>query len=705
VVHGPGPLIVVAGPGTGKTRVLTERIVHLVNHHLADGDKILAVTFTQKAAAEMQERLAGRLEPEKRTPLVTTFHGLCLQLLKERGAQERATDPADPAEKEGFIISGERQRALMADALEILPAAPKGASALKAKRALVGISAAKQGLLPPDAAPADLAAAADGLDIAAIYPIYQRLLENQGAWDYDDLIYQVVDRLERDGAYRSACRERFTHIFVDEYQDLNASQYRIVKALCPAGSQICVIGDPDQAIYGFRGARMAYFNNFLEDYPSARVVHLRRNYRSVQSVLSAAFDVIARQHVSLTGDGDDRPVAQVRDNQGDARHPQVFELSAATERSEAVAMGKIIQQLIGGTGFHHIDFGAVQDRAIARQRSFGDFAILYRTHQQGELLADQLGKGGIPCQLASRRHLLGHPAVAALIAVVQLMNNSALFSDFATAAGAFKAGIGPKTLRQFKSWSYHKGFRLGEALAAARRVPLPGISLARQQSIFDFIQRLESLRSHLDPLSLPDQLRHLIGQTPLGALFDDDEAATRAVSLLTQRAARLQSAGGKGMERGAFLESLSLLTDTDGYDPRAERVALMTLHAAKGLEFPVVFIAGCEDGFLPHRRLSAEAKRNAAATATATATASATASATDGVSDLAEERRLLYVGMTRARHQLFLSRSRKRRIFGKVQKREPSPFLADIDGNLLTPWDGKLAKKAPPRQKQLGLFD
>jgi uncharacterized protein (TIGR00375 family) len=684
VDHGSGPLIVVAGPGTGKTRVLTERVVHLVNDGLVAGENILAVTFTQKAAAEMQERLGGRLRLAHGVPLVTTFHGLCLQLLKESGlGPEMDTDDpeghavnAGPAAEAGFIVSGQRQRALMADALEMLPALgpASGTAPITVKKALAAISAVKQGLLPPDAPPADLVAASGGLDIAAIYPVYQRLLEDHGGWDYDDLIFRVVTRLENDGAYRDACRKRFTHVFVDEYQDLNASQYRIVRALSPPESQLCVIGDPDQAIYGFRGARRAYFNNFLEDYPTARVVHLWRNYRSVQSVLSGAFDVIADQHVSLTGSGDDRPVAQVAGN------PQIFELTAATERSEAVAIGKIIDQMIGGTGFHHLDFGAVQDQATARQRSFGDFAVLYRTHRQGEMMAEQLGKGGIPCQIASKEYLLGHPGVAALIAVVQLMNNSALFADFATTANAFKAGIGPKTLLQLKRWAYQKGFGLREALVAARRVPLPGISLARQQAIFDFIRRIDQLRSHLDPLPLDDQLRHLLGQTPLGSLFDADETTAPVVSLL------LRHAGECGAVRARFLENLSLLTDTDSYDPRAERVALMTLHAAKGLEFPVVFIAGCEEGFLPHQPLSAEDLASAGP-------------------EMDEERRLLYVGMTRARHLLFLSRARKRRLYGKIQARTPSPFLTAIDEELLMPWDLGRPKKAPPKQQQLGLFD
>jgi uncharacterized protein (TIGR00375 family) len=684
VEHGSGPLIVVAGPGTGKTRVLTERIVRLVNDGLAAGDNILAVTFTQKAAAEMQERLGGRLAQTQGAPLVTTFHGLCLQLLLESGVapDKEADDPegpapeAGPAAGAGFIVSGQRQRALMADALEMSSALRPASSTapITVKKALAAISAVKQVLLPPDAPSADLVAAAGGLDIAAIYSVYQRMLEDHGGWDYDDLIFQVVTRLENDGPYLAACRKRFTHIFVDEYQDLNASQYRIVRALSPPESELCVIGDPDQAIYGFRGARRAYFNNFLEDYPMARVVHLRRNYRSVQSVLNAAFEVIANQHVSLTGSGDDRPVAQMAGN------PQIFELTAATERSEAVAIGKIIDQMIGGTGFHHLDFGAVQDQATARQRSFGDFAVLYRTHRQGEVMAEQLGKGGIPCQIASKQYLLGHPGAAALIAVVQLMNNSALFADFATAADTFKAGIGPKTLLQFKRWAYQKGFGLKEALVAARRVPLPGISLARQQAIFDFIRRLDQLRSRLDPQPLVDQLRHLLSETPLGTLFDTDETAAPVMSLL------LRQAGECGAVRGRFLESLSLLTDTDSYDPRAERVALMTLHAAKGLEFPVVFIAGCEEGFLPHEPMSVEDVALAAA-------------------EMDEERRLLYVGMTRARHLLFLSRARKRRLYGKNQAREPSPFLTAIDEDLLIPWDQRRPKKAAPKQQQLGLFD
>ncbi len=671
VDHDNGPLIVVAGPGTGKTRVLTERIVHLVNDRKVSAEQILAVTFTQKAAEEMQDRLGGRLGPEKGKPLVATFHGLCLQLLQEEAPQNVKT-----------IISGDRQQGLMADALSFATASKgkrtKAASSanLKVREALAAVSSVKQGLLPTKAPAADLRAAAGGVDISAVYPIYQRLLELQGGCDYDDLIFQVVTRLEQDDAYRSACRQRFTHLFVDEYQDLNASQYRIVRALCPAGSQICVIGDPDQAIYGFRGAQRAYFNNFLEDYPTARVIHLRRNYRSVQTILTAAFQVVAHQHVSLMGSDDGRPTAQLPGT------PQIVELTAATERSEAVAIGKVIEKMIGGTGFHHLDFGSVKDQPTARQRSFGDFAVLYRTHQQGEQLAERLGKGGIPCQIASRRHLLGLPPVAALISIVQLLNRSAAFFDFETVAEAFKAGIGPKTLQQLKSWAYHKRFGLVEALSAARRVPLPGISLARQQIIFDFIQRIEHLRRQLDSLSLVDQLRYLVRQTPLGTRFNEVDEAPHALSLLMRRAADVQ-------DRRAFLESLALIRDSDSYDHRAERVTLLTLHAAKGLEFPVVFIAGCEDGFLPFRRNLA---------------AAASEISLEGV-DLNEEGRLLYVGMTRARQQLFLSRAQKRRIHGKMQVREPSPLLAAIDEELLTPWDQKAPQKTPPKHRQLDLFD
>ncbi|MEJ2640496.1 MAG: UvrD-helicase domain-containing protein, partial [Desulfosarcinaceae bacterium] len=683
VDHDGGPLIVVAGPGTGKTRVLTERIVQLVNSGQVSGERILAVTFTQKAAAEMNERLQGRLTTETQTPLVATFHSLCLQLLKEGDPRPEAAATAalseEAAPKERSIVGGERQLALVADALKLAAitaraatekTAAEKAAGMKPKAAREAISAVKQVLLPPEAPREDLVAATGGLDIAAVYATYQRLLDNQRAWDYDDLIFQVVTRLEEDHAYRDACRERFTHLFVDEYQDLNASQYRIVKALCPPGSQLCVIGDPDQAIYGFRGARMAYFNNFLEDYPDARVVHLRRNYRSVQTILTAAFGVIRDQHINLLGAGDDRPLAQIPGS------PRISALTAATERSEAVGIGKTIEQMVGGTGFHHLDFGSVKDQVAARHLSFGDFAVLYRTHPQGQKLAEQLGKGGIPCQVCSRRQILGHPAIKALTAVVQLMNNSASFSDFEIAADAFKAGIGPKTLEQLKRWAYHKGLGLMGALTAARRVPLPGITLARQHNLFDLIKRLDRLHDHLDPLPLTDQLRYLVGQTPIGALFNEDEAATHALAVLMRRSTLAAP------NRGTFLENLSLLSDSDAYDPRAERVTLMTLHAAKGLEFPVVFIAGCENGFLPYLRNPGKE-----------------------TADIDEERRLLYVGMTRARYQLFLSCAQKRRIYGKVQARDPSPFLAAIEKDLLAPWEQQAPKKAPPRQRQLGLFE
>ena len=531
-----GPLLVVAGPGSGKTRTLTRRIAHLVTSHAVHPARCLAITFTRRAAGEMRDRLRALLpDAWERVPL-HTFHSLGHSILREHhnaGGLQR-----------GFRIASDAERIqLLRDALDI--------SERRARSRLSAISHAKRTRAP---------AVGDAPD--ETFEAYERAMEARNLCDFDDLVIRAADALETDPALRAHYRERWRWISIDEYQDVDEQQVRLVKQLAPPDGNLCAIGDPDQAIYGFRGADVRFFAEFQRDFPGAEVVRLTRNYRSDRNIVALSSQVIARSGSAM------RPVPVVEDP------PDLVTIhEAPTEKAEAELIVRTLEHTLGGHSFFSIDSGRSAE-IEGQDLSFSDFAALYRTEAQVPALAEALRRSGMPFQHRSHRPLLDHPGVAALADALSETSGS--------------------------------GGSVRERLETA--------SLGVSSRDTEMREACELLR-------------------PLAGAYGDD------------------------LER--FLSELALGTEVDAWDPRADRIALLTLHAAKGLEFPVVFIAGCEDGLLP---LTWGRPEPAA---------------------LDEERRLFYVGVTRARSKLHLCRAKKRLWRGKVRELPPSRFLADVEERLL----------------------
>ncbi len=540
-----GPLLIIAGPGTGKTRTLTHRIAHLIADHGAAPASCLAITFTRRAAAEMRERLIHLL-PDGRggQVTVTTFHSLGLTILRE---QEPLLGLGAP-----LRVAGERELLALA-------------------RDLPGVTAAeaKTFLSRRDLRPA----------------AFTEAMRERGFVDFDDLIALAVELLAARPELAARYRDRWPHLAIDEYQDVDERQYQFVRLLADGGASLCAIGDPDQAIYGFRGTDVRFFQQFQSDDPQAKVVQLTRNYRSARLIVEAALQAVA-------------PGTLVRDRVLRAQSTDATRLvlrECASERAEAEFVVATIERLVGGTSLTSFDTGRASG-AEARPYAFNDFAILYRTDAQTPALVEALTRSGIPFQKRAHGLLIEHPTVQALLTQIRMLPPATPLAE-----------------------------RLAQAAAQ--------LALAEPPDA-----QLRAIGDALQPLAV----KH-------------------------------------GTSLDAFLNELALGVDVDLHDARAERVSLLTLHAAKGLEFRVVFLVGCEDGLLPHRF-----------------------GADGDETDTAEERRLFFVGITRAKDRLFLTHARRRHWQGELRERYPSPFLRDIQDGLLE----KQREEVPtrPKERQMELF-
>lgn len=579
-----GPLLIVAGPGSGKTRTLTRRIAHLVSHHQVPPEQCLTITFTRRAAEELSERL-GQLLPDRAPSIpVHTFHRLGLSIVREHAARVGLSETfriADPS----------TQVSLLADAL--------GTAGRRAERMLRRISHAKRS-----------ADTVEDEELTAALEAYERTLRERELVDFDDLVRLPVALLESHPDLAEAYRRRFRYLSIDEYQDVDARQYRLVRALVPPDGNVCAIGDPHQAIYGFRGADVAFFHRFEQDFPAATVVRLRRNYRSGRPIVVASTQVLERSPEAAaapaTVPGSSMYAVQ-------PSGPQVTIHEARTERAEAEFVVHTIEQLLGGHSFFSVDSGR-SDGAETCALSFSDVAILYRTESQAGPLTEALDRSGMPFQCRSHDALMAQPGVMAL---VKLM------------------------LASSTTGSVHHRLRAAAVGAVARAGGAP---------------------------PAPEQPSAAVTATNAAVL-------QRALELLTPLAEHC------GHDAERFTTELALGAEMDSWDPRADRIALLTLHAAKGLEFPVVFIVGCEEGILP-LRFGAEPQE-----------------------DDPEERRLFYVGMTRARLHLLLCHARRRAWRGKVRPAQPSPYLRAIEEDLLVHSKTRQASRPEPIDKnQLKLF-
>ncbi|GGM83792.1 DNA helicase [Longimycelium tulufanense] len=564
-----GPLLIIAGPGTGKTRTLTHRIAHLVTAHGVAPQHCLAITFTRRAAAEMAERLATLVPDAAAQLTLGTFHALGLTLLREHHTRVGLSNH--------FGIATETQRlALLTNLLDDERAA---------RRALATLSRHRR-------------AADTDPETTELHLRYTKALREQDLVDFDDLIALPVELLETDPQLTEHYRDRYRWISVDEYQDVDEAQYRLLRLLAPPGGNLTAIGDPDQAIYRFRGADVGFFLRFQQDYPTARTVALTRNYRSTPTILAGALQAIAP--ATLVPDRELRPALD------HGEHPKIGVYRAGDERAEASFVARTMDQLLGGSSFHSLDSGRVDAHGeTTAGLTFADIAVLYRTDAQARALMAALTQAGVPFQKRSHDRLADRPAVAEILRALAHLHPEA-------------------------------------ATTVADRVRQAARTALEQVPAEEHEDRAAEIHTAVDLLA------------PLATDCGEDLARFRA--------------------------ELALGAEVDTWDPRADRVSLLTLHAAKGLEFPVVFLVGCEDGLLPLRWPGTEPDPE----------------------ELGEERRLFFVGMTRAQHHLVLSHAGERTRQGATRPATPSPFLSDLDVAVCQRLGEGTRKR--PRARQLRLL-
>lgn len=659
VTHPAGPLIIVAGPGTGKTRALTHRIAFLITRRRVSPAMILAVTFTNKAAEEMRQRLNSLLGGSAVPSAVTTFHAFCLRVLAEPENQQ--SDLRFVA-----LIDEVERIACMNRALKMV-VQDEGPTHLPAREIFDAIAAAKQNLLSPQEIDTLRTNGRSDRTIASVYRYYQELLALQKSCDYEDLIFRTVRLFETRPEIRTAYRERFDHILVDEYQDLNFGQYRLLQLLAPPGRNLFVIGDPDQSIYGFRGSDARYFRRFMTENPGTAVITFKRNYRSVQTILTAAAHIITAALPAST--------ATARVYSGFEGIKTVGVIETESERAEAVAVGKRIETLLGGVGFHSLDFDRIDGSEATQAFGFSDFAVLYRTRRQADILAETMQAAGIPCQIASKEHALNRKGMRLPIAWLKMIDGLASFQDLENLVSGLAIPLKRGALERFIGWAIQNRLDVTEALYRVQRFPLSTVHKKDQSRLAALSRDIKALATEFKSLGLRQKLKIVFDRLP-GVFVEQhpgiaDEYA-RLVTLATD----------DDLDLAAFFNRFALQTDADLHDSKSQKVYLMTMHAAKGLEFPVVFITGCEADLIPFKPPNGR------------------------LGDPAEERRLFYVAMTRAQKRLYLTYAGKRRVYGQTSPRKLSPFIDDIDIRLkqFESAGRRTGQKGSSRQVQLKLF-
>ncbi len=635
VEHAEGPLLVFAGAGSGKTRVLTTRIALLIARKRVWPDRLLAVTFTNKAAREMRSRVAALVGEQAGRMWVGTFHATAVRVLR-REAERLGIKPA-------FVIFDEDDtRAALKRVLDDLNLDPKR---YPPSRLAASISTAKNELVTPDTYPNR--SYHDEI-VRRVYSSYDALLRRAGGLDFDDLLSFFVVLLRDHPEALEKWRDRFRYVLVDEYQDTNHAQYVLVNLLAAAHRNLAVVGDDDQSIYAFRGADVRNILQFRNDYPDATVVRLEQNYRSSQAILDTAFHVIrhnserAEKRLWTERAGGDRVVA----------------IQAYNEVEEA-------------------EFAADEIERLRRQegRGYADFAVLYRTNAQSRAFEDVLGRRRIPFRLVGGIRFWERREIKDLLAYLRFLYNPSDPVSFARITGVPRRKLGPATVDALVAHAQATSQDLMQVLAAPGSAP--GLPRSALQPLGRFRAQLESLRAMLGvlrPSELIDTVIEVIGlrEHYADGTLQGDARLENLDELrgLAQEFDELEPAA--ALE--GFLTEVALVSDVDAYDESGEGVTLITLHMVKGLEFPVVFLAGLEEGLLPHQRaLEADAGK-----------------------DMAEERRLCYVGITRAKQRLYLSCAFRRHLHGRTQPAFPSRFLLDIPPALLATGRGS-APIAPPR--------
>lgn len=629
VAQTEGPVLILAGAGSGKTRVLTHRIAYLMEEMGVNPWNILAITFTNKAAQEMRERVDKLVGFGSESIWVSTFHSACVRILRRHidnlGYDTNFT-----------IYDTDDQKSLMKDVCRKLNIDTK---VYKERSLLAQISHAKDELLTPDDMEMKAAGDYNMKKVASVYREYQAALRKNNALDFDDLIVKTVELFQNCGAVLEYYQERFKYIMVDEYQDTNTAQFKFISLLAQKYENLCVVGDDDQSIYKFRGANIGNILGFERVFPDAKVIRLEQNYRSTKNILNAANQVIANNTERKA------KTLWTENEEGSKVHFRQF--FNAYEEAEYVA-GEIGRMKREGMG------------------SYRDCAILYRTNAQSRIFEEKFIAANIPYKLVGGVNFYARKEIKDLLCYLKTIDNARDDLAVQRIINVPKRGIGATTLGRVQDYADNMGISLYEALRVAEEVPSIGRSLSKIDGFVTFIQ---SLKSKADVLSVEELLQEVIDDTGYVAELeaeDTEESRARIENIdeLISKTVAYQEAmeeQNQPATLSGFLEEVALVADIDTVDPDQDYVLLMTLHSAKGLEFPKVFMVGMEDGIFPsHMTISY---------------------GDDG--ELEEERRLCYVGITRAMKDLTLTCAQQRMNRGETQYNKVSRFVREIPRELV----------------------
>ena len=646
VQHIEGPLLIIAGPGSGKTRVITHRIAYLVKTTGVSPRRILAVTFTNKAAREMQERLHKLLGNLSEQVSAGTFHSICARILRQDG-KSLGLDT-------NFVIYDEEdQQSLVKQCLHDLDLDPKQFNPQKIRNA---ISQAKSQQLTHDGLAAKSRSQWDDV-VCRVYERYQEQLGQSNAADFDDLLMKAVQLFEKHPAALEKYRSRYLHIMVDEFQDTNLTQYKLVRLLGGKHKNVCVVGDPDQSIYSWRFADIRNILSFEKDFPDARVIVLDQNYRSTKNILCAASAIIS---VNMKRKQKDLWTANTEGT-------PVFLVKTYNEQEEAQFVVNEVLKLTGSDGIKP-----------------GGCAVMYRTNAQSRAVEEAFMRYGLKYKLVGGTRFYQRREIKDSIAYLRVIQNPFDSISLSRIIRIPGRGIGAKTLSELTNWAREHSVSLFAAMKAVSEGGGPGFGTKISTALAGFYRMLNELVVEGQQLSLVKLMDVMLERSGYRDVIrgeeDGEERWENIQELRTVAADYDDLPPGEGL--APFLEKVSLVADTDEIESREDTVTLITLHQAKGLEFPAVFIVGMEEGLLPHRR-----------------------SMEEGGDELEEERRLCYVGITRAERHVYLMHTARRAIFGMSSESTPSRFLDDLPEHLLerkgvTPAEERPGRHASERPKR-----
>lgn len=632
VKHTEGPLLITAGAGSGKTKVLTCRIAHLLELGVAPY-RILAITFTNKAAKEMKERVTNLVGAQADSIWLSTFHSFCAKLLRFE------VDGFHGYTRNFTIYDSSDQLVLVKDCLKKLNLDDKQ---FMPRSVLGTISSAKNVLMD---AKAFAAKASDFYEqkVADVYALYQEKLRENNAVDFDDLLFLAVRLLQEKEDVREKYQSRFQYILVDEYQDTNHAQYALTKILAARWRNICVVGDADQSIYAWRGADIRNIIDFTRDYPDAASIKLEQNYRSTKTILHAANAVI--------DNNESRPKKTLWTENPSGN--KIIHYQAQTEHDEADYIA-----------------GVIYNRHEISHEPYGDMAILFRTNAQSRVLEEKLMRYAIPYTMVGGTKFYDRKEIKDVLAYLRLLYNPEDSLSLMRIINVPKRNIGATTMEHVAAYAEEQGISLFEALSSTDEIP---VTKRARTSLENFAAMIFDLLNDIEGKDVLSLIETVIKQTGYGDMLDKEAEHDPQGESRKENVGEFLSVAKDYMDSNPdgnlqdFLENVALVSDVDDFESSDSKVTLMTLHAAKGLEFPVVFLTGLDEGLFPHSRTLLDP------------------------SQVEEERRLAYVGITRAERQLYVTNAITRTMYGRISAYMPSRFLAEIPPQLMEDYHRKSA--------------